>query len=272
MVMRDASVVWCAIFIGLIVGTTVAGDGSSFKDSLTSYNTDLWGISTYATSDLFASQWETSAVQFNSSTGLTLTITTAGCPGACGGKNYSAGEYVTTRTYTYGYFEATFVPACAPGGISSMFSYLDVARGAEIDIEFEGDSEGCTQVSYTHYANNQTFSWGEKDLGFNASQAAHAYGFLWNSEYITWYVDRKIHFTTKGTNAAVPVNSMYMILNNWVLSEKWAGTFPDRVVNAVYTEAAYYTLDNLPSDLPTQEDSNSGAGSTYDSSWLSHLV
>eukprot|EP01117_Protostelium_nocturnum_P013707 TRINITY_DN5143_c0_g1_i6.p1 TRINITY_DN5143_c0_g1~~TRINITY_DN5143_c0_g1_i6.p1 ORF type:complete len:307 (+),score=46.60 TRINITY_DN5143_c0_g1_i6:323-1243(+) len=252
--------------------------GTAFTDDLKTFNSQRWEISTYPTSDLFASQWETSQVSFDSSKGMTLIIDQVGCPASCGQKNWRAGEYTTKEVYGYGYFEARFIPACSKGGISSMFTYFDDPNGAEIDIEFEGDSGDCQKVSYTHYAGGQTYGWGRFDLGFNASEGFHSYGFLWTDKNITWYVDRKVHFTSDST-AVTPNSNMNMLMNNWVVSNQngYYGKFPlNTVVNATYEYAAYFPLDQLPSDLgkgiSASSSSSTGTVSSGSSSSVSTTV
>ncbi|PRP81957.1 glycoside hydrolase family protein [Planoprotostelium fungivorum] len=238
-------------------------------------DTSIWSVSTYTPSDLFESQWNTTQVSYDNGN-LTLTIDTIGCPNACGGYNWTAGEVhedqinrqadtlqqATNEAFSFGYFEATFIPACANGGISSMFSYADVAYRAEIDIEFEGDAENCTAVSYTHYAQGQVYQWGRKSLSFNASSDFHAYGFLWTNDTIAWFVDRTLHFNATGV--LTPNISMNMLLNNWVVRNpgSYYGPFPNRTVTAVYRSASYFPLSNLPTEIAAYVNAEGSANTS----------
>ena len=50
------------------------------------------------------------------------------------------------------------------------------------------------------------------DLGFDASEAFHTYGFDWQADHITWYVDGKPVHTMYGD---MPVTESRIMMNTW---------------------------------------------------------
>ncbi|MBR6107090.1 MAG: family 16 glycosylhydrolase [Oscillospiraceae bacterium] len=111
--------------------------------------------------------------------------------------NYSGGEFRTERYYSYGYYETSMKAIKNDGVVSSFFTYTgpsDVINGQknpwdEIDIEILGKDTTKMQVNY--YVNGEGGHEGMVDLGFDASEGYHTYGFDWQPDHITWYVDGK---------------------------------------------------------------------------------
>ena len=112
-----------------------------------------------------------------------------------GPRNYSGGEYRTNNFYHYGYYECSMQAIKCDGVVSSFFTYTgpsDVINGQknpwdEIDIEILGKDTTKMQINY--YRNSQGGHEKMIDLGFDASEAFHTYGFDWQPNKITWYVD-----------------------------------------------------------------------------------
>ena len=78
------------------------------------------------------------------------------------------------------------------GVVSSFFIYTgpsDNNPWDEIDIEVLG--KDTTKVQFNYFTNgvgNHEYMY---DLGFDASKGYHTYGFDWQPDKITWYVDGK---------------------------------------------------------------------------------
>ncbi len=106
--------------------------------------------------------------------------------------NYSGAEYRTNDYYSYGYYETSMQAIKNDGVVSSFFTYTgpsDNNPWDEIDIEILG--KDTTKVQFNYYTNgvgNHEFMY---DLGFDASEGFHTYGFDWQPDSITWYVDGK---------------------------------------------------------------------------------
>ena len=132
--------------------------------------------------------------------------------------NYSGGEFRTEKYYHYGYYETSMQAIKNDGVVSSFFTYTgpsDKINGVEnpwdeIDIEILG--KDTTKVQLNYYHNNQGGHEFMYDLGFDASEAFHTYGFDWYSDHITWYVDGKEAHTMYGD---MPKVAGKIMMNTW---------------------------------------------------------
>ena len=109
--------------------------------------------------------------------------------------NYTAGEARTQNYYHYGDYEVSMKPS-ANGGTASTFFVCtgpyDLKDGVpnahdEIDIEFLGDD--TTHVQFNFFVDGKGGNEFMYDLGFDASKEFHRYGFRWEENAITWFVD-----------------------------------------------------------------------------------
>lgn len=127
--------------------------------------------------------------------------------------NYSAAEYRTTDFYGYGYYETSMQAIKNDGVVSSFFTYTgpsDNNPWDEIDIEVLG--KDTTKVQFNYYTNgvgNHEYMY---DLGFDASEGFHTYGFDWQADHITWYVDGKAVYTAYSNIPSTPGKIM---MNVW---------------------------------------------------------
>ena len=109
--------------------------------------------------------------------------------------NYTAGEARTQNYYHYGDYEVSMKPSANPGTASTFFvctGPYDEKAGVpnphdEIDIEFLGDD--TTHVQFNFFVGGQGGNEYMYDLGFDASKEFHTYGFRWEENAITWFVD-----------------------------------------------------------------------------------
>ena len=136
-----------------------------------------------------------------------------------GGHNmYSGAEYRTNEFYHYGYYECSMQAIKCDGVVSSFFTYTgpsDVINGVEnpwdeIDIEILGKDTTKMQINY--YRDSKGGHEQMIDLGFDASEAFHTYGFRWQSDKITWYVDGKEVGSMTGD---VPKTPSKIMMNAW---------------------------------------------------------
>lgn len=127
--------------------------------------------------------------------------------------NYSAAEYRTTDFYHYGYYETSMQAIKNDGVVSSFFTYTgpsDNNPWDEIDIEVLGKDTTKVQLNYyTNGVGNHEYMY---DLGFDASEGFHTYGFDWQADHITWYVDGKAVYTAYNNIPSTPGKIM---MNVW---------------------------------------------------------
>ncbi len=127
--------------------------------------------------------------------------------------NYTGGEYRTTDFYHYGYYETSMQAIKNDGVVSSFFTYTgpsDNNPWDEIDIEILG--KDTTKVQFNYYTNgvgNHEYMY---DLGFDASEGFHTYGFDWQPDSITWYVDGKEAYKATSNIPSTPGKIM---MNTW---------------------------------------------------------
>ena len=127
--------------------------------------------------------------------------------------NYSGAEYRTKDFYHYGYYETSMQAIKNDGVVSSFFTYTgpsDNNPWDEIDIEVLG--KDTTKVQLNYYTNGQGNHEVMYDLGFDASQGFHTYGFDWQPNSITWYVDGKAIYTAYSN---IPKTPGKIMMNVW---------------------------------------------------------
>ena len=142
-----------------------------------------------------------------------------------GDDKYYGAEYRTYgRGYTFGYYGACMKAAKCSGVVSSLFTYTgpsDGTRWDEIDIEFLG--KDTTKVQFNYYVDGVGGHEYLYDLGFDASEEFHEYGFLWQRDRITWYVDGEAVYTVQSDN--LPVTDSRIMMNAWnsIGMDDWTG-------------------------------------------------
>ncbi len=147
------------------------------------------------------------------------------------GDGFTAAEYRTNDFYGYGLYEVSMKPISNPGVVSSFFTYTgpgdDGNPWDEIDIEFLGKDTTRVQFNYfTDGVGNHEFLY---DLGFDATEDFHTYGFKWAKDSITWYVDGKEVYTATENLPSTPGKLMMNVWNgigvdSWL--EHYDGTVP----------------------------------------------
>lgn len=126
---------------------------------------------------------------------------------------YTGAEYRTQQTFGFGMYDVSMKPIKNDGVVSSFFTYTGPSDGTvwdEIDIEFLG--KDTTKVQFNYYTNGVGNHEYVYDLGFDASQSFHQYGFYWDSSSITWYVDKKPVYTA---TRDIPQTPGKIMLNVW---------------------------------------------------------
>ncbi len=142
-----------------------------------------------------------------------------------GNYHYSGAEYRTADHYGYGYYETSMQAIKNDGVVSSFFTYTGESEDNpwdEIDIEILGKDTTKVQLNYyTDGVGNHEFMY---DLGFDASEGFHTYGFDWQPDSITWYVDGKEVYQATDNIPSTPGRIM---MNTWpgIGVDEWLNPF-----------------------------------------------
>lgn len=152
---------------------------------------------------------------------------------------YYGGEMRTYQYFGYGDYEVRMKPAKKAGTASTFFTCTgdyDTNPNTgkpnpwdEIDIEFLG--QDTTKVQFNYYVNGKGGHEYMYDLGFDASEDFHTYGFRWAEDYITWFVDGKPVYRVDATESSpMPSTAGRMLMNYWCgapAAENWMGKYSD---------------------------------------------
>ena len=142
---------------------------------------------------------------------------------------WSGGEYRTREFYHYGMYEVRMKPIKNDGVVSSFFLYTgpsDSNPWDEVDLEFLG--KDTTKIQFNYYTNGVGGHEYIYDLGFDASEDFHTYGFEWREDSITWYVDGEAVYTAKEDIPSTPGKIM---MNVWpgIGVDGWLKPFDGKV-------------------------------------------
>ena len=171
--------------------------------------------------------------------------------------NYTAGEARTQNYYHYGDYEVSMKPSKNPGTASTFFTctgpydtkfvldengdYVLDENGQrlsvsnphdEIDIEFLGND--TTHVQFNFFVDGVGGNEYMHDLGFDASEEFHTYGYRWEPDSITWFVDGvPVYKVTTDTSVEeaknlrivekLPSTPGRILTNYWCGNERAAG-------------------------------------------------
>ena len=182
-------------------------NGSKFSTGFDSYD---WGkmeaSDGWSNGGMFDCTWSKNNVQFSGGK-MNLSITGNSRQG------YKGAEYRTTQSFGYGMYDVSMKPIKNDGVVSSFFTYTGPSDGTvwdEIDIEFLG--KNTNQVQFNYYTRGQGNHEYVYNLGFDASQSFHQYGFYWDRSSITWYVDQKpVYKATRD----IPTTPGRIMMNVW---------------------------------------------------------
>ena len=202
----------------------------------------------WSNGDVFNVVWKKHNVHFEDGImrlGITEEKATAWINDAEVEYNYTAGEARTQNYYHYGDYEVSMKPS-ANGGTASTFFVCtgpyDLKDGVpnahdEIDIEFLG--KDTTHVQFNFFVDGKGGNEFMYDLGFDASEEFHTYGFRWEEDSITWFVDGEPVYkvttdktATEGKNLRIvekiPSTAGRILTNYWCGNERawgWMGKY-----------------------------------------------
>ncbi|MBR1738690.1 MAG: family 16 glycosylhydrolase [Ruminococcus sp.] len=156
---------------------------------------------------------------------------------------YSGGEFRSKDFYGYGLYECTMKAIKNDGVVSSFFTYTGPSDGNpwdEIDVEILG--KDTTKVQFNYFTDGKGNHEYMYDLGFDASEDFHTYGFEWKEDSITWYVDgEEVYSVTEN----IPVTPSKIMMNAWCGTgvDGWLKAFDD---SNLPIKAEYQTVRFTP--------------------------
>lgn len=185
----------------------------------------------------FNSEWDASMVSYESDAAkLSISEKGEGVEGSVPDIPYYGGELRSQKWYHYGFYSIVMKPSAVEGTCTSFFTYTGPSElGAdgeanpwdEIDIEFCGiDTE---TVQFNYFVDGVGGHEYEYKLGFDASKEYHEYGFYWEEDRITWYVDGKpVYRVVENDNTPLPSTPGRIMMNHWcgdAAGEGWMGKY-----------------------------------------------
>jgi len=182
------------------------------------------------------------------------------------GEPYSSGHYQTTGFHGYGCFEASLMPVAGAGVVSSFFAFAGPFDNGgnghvnEIDIEFLGYDTSMFQANF--WTNDDDFSNGHEhlvNLGFDAAEDFHRYGFRWTADGIEWFVDGElvyqVHDSPDDPTPKAQDSLLKIMMNVWPVDSTaagWAGTFvyPGEALHGIYDWVRYVAGEDCTFEAP----------------------
>jgi endoglucanase len=148
---------------------------------------------------------------------------------------YSGGEFRSKNFYGYGRYEVCMKAIKNDGVVSSFFTYTgpsDSNPWDEIDIEILG--KDTTKVQFNFFRDSKGEHEHLHDLGFDASEDFHVYGFEWHKDRIVWFVDGQEVYSY---NKDIPVTKSKIMMNAWagITVDEWLKPFKDKKL-PIYAE------------------------------------
>ncbi|MBR6874395.1 MAG: family 16 glycosylhydrolase [Ruminococcus sp.] len=253
-----ALVAAAAVSVCLIVIPTSSSAASTFTGSYfgTGFDSYDWGkmeaSDGWSNGGMFDCTWSKDNVQFSGGK-MNLSITGSSWQG------YKGAEYRTTQAFGYGMYDVSMKPIKNDGVVSSFFTYTGPSDGTvwdEIDIEFLG--KNTNQVQFNYYTRGQGNHEYVYNLGFDASQSFHQYGFYWDQSSITWYVDKKAVYTAYRDIPTTPGRIMMNVWNGTGVDE-WLNHYNGRAPLTAQYDWISYTAPGSSSSSNNNNNNNNNS-------------
>lgn len=233
---RKGIVAVCASMALSVFLASSAMGATVFWEPLTYYNADTWQKADgYSNGGVFNCTWRANNISFTSDGKMRLALTSPS------NNKFDGAEYRTKFQTGYGMYEVNMKPAKNTGIVSSFFTYTGPSDGTpwdEIDIEFLG--KDTTKVQLNYYTNGVGGHEKIINLGFDASQGYHTYGFNWQQNSITWYVDGAAKYTATSN---IPTHPGKIMMNLWNGTgvDSWLGAYNGANPLYAYYDSVKYT-------------------------------
>lgn len=216
--------------------------------------------------DVFNTFWKDDNVTYeNGAMNLSITENPDGSMETNDG--YFGGEGRTYQYFGYGDFEVRMKPSGKNGTCSAFFTCTgeydldengDPNPWDEVDIEFLG--QDTTQVQFNYYVDGVGGHEKKIDLGFDASEDFHNYGYRWTEDYIVWFVDGKPVYKVEATEKnPLPSTPGRILMNYWCGTEKaegWMGKFEnpdDQCAEYQWIKTSATPIGELPEKVEVEE-------------------
>lgn len=240
------------------ISASAAYSETHYGNGFGSHNVNEMEKADWHNGDMFNCRWEPNNISFNDG------IMDMKIDQDSGG--YTGGEYRTKEYFGYGLYQARMKPIKNDGVVSSLFTYTGPNDGTpwdEIDIEFLG--KDTTHVQFNYYVNGRGGHEYWYDLGFDASEEFHTYGFDWYEGGITWYVDGESVYTAPSTDI-FPSHPGKIMMNVWngIGVDDWLEPF-----DGVTSLHAYYDWISWDASSNT---ANPPSGSLFDNTKAYKLI
>lgn len=215
--------------------------------------------------------------------------------------NYTAGEARTQNYYHYGDFEVCMKPSANPGTASTFFTctgpydtkfvldengkYVTDENGQrltvanshdEIDIEFLGND--TTHVQFNFFVDGVGGNEYMHNLGFDASEGFHTYGYRWEPDSITWFVDGEPVYKVTTDTSVTPAGNVRIveklpstpgrILTNYWCGNERAEGWMGRYSGATKDQGTEYKwMKTSAAGAPLNPEENSTEDETTEFDW-----
>ncbi|WP_024344373.1 beta-glucanase [Streptococcus equinus] len=211
-----------------------------YRVDFDNYDDETMERSDWFNGDPFDCRWVPDNTVVNGGT-LTLTIDQNNTRAY----RYNSAEWRTREFFGYGMYSVRMQPISNPGVVSSFFTYTgpsDNNPWDEIDIEFLG--KDTTKVQFNYYTNGVGGHEYLYELGFDASKAYHVYGFDWQADHITWYVDGVAVYTATEN---LPVTPGKIMMNAWpgIGVDDWLAPFDGQTPLVAYYDWVTYNSNQV---------------------------
>lgn len=226
--------------------------GNSFELDFNSHDGSKMEIADgWSNGDMFDCTWRKENISFSNNMFLSIRNDNLGSA-----TRWSGAEYRSNEFFHYGLYEVRMKPIKNDGVVSSLFTYTGPVDGNpwdEIDIEFLG--KDTTKVQFNYYTNGVGNHEYVYDLGFDAATSFHTYGFEWQPDYITWYVDGCAVYTATEN---IPSNPGKIMMNVWPGTgvDSWLNPFNGVVPLSAEYEKFKYTKNTSSGSGGTAYPSN----------------
>ena len=185
---------------------------------------------------------------------------------------YLGAEARSYQNFGYGDYEVCMKPVKKAGTASTFFLYTGPSEAEnpeyddkgnlingnpwdEIDIEFLG--KDTTKVQFNYYVNGEGGHEYMYDLGFDASEDFHTYGFRWAEDEIVWFVDGEPVHRVRANS--LPNTEGRILMNYWCGDNKavnWMGKFSDpddKAPEYKWVKTSATPIGEVPEPVETEE-------------------